>query len=122
SLCEERRRLSREVARSLDQIIARRQMESYLQDKYVTNREGRMVIPVKSGNQHDVKGLIHDASQTKQTVFMEPEEVIPLNNRLREVQIQIQDEIMRILTELSHYLARFYTNFINADDSLKMTV
>ena len=118
SLCEERRRLSRDIARTLDQIIARRQMENYLQDKYVTNREGRMVIPVKSGNQHDVKGLIHDASQTKQTVFMEPEEVVPLNNRLREVQIQIQDEIIKILTELSHHLARFHNSFVNADETL----
>ena len=65
-LCEERRRLTRDIARHLDQIVASRKMESLLQDKYVTNREGRMVIPVKSGSQHDVKGLIHDASQTKQ--------------------------------------------------------
>jgi len=118
ALCEERRKLGREISRLLDEIVARRQMETYLQDKYVTNREGRMVIPVKSGNQHDVKGLIHDASQSKQTVFMEPEEVVPLNNRLREVQIQIQDEIARILMELSQYLARFLTHFLNADSSL----
>jgi DNA mismatch repair protein MutS2 len=118
SLCEERRRLSREISRTLDQIVQRRKMEPLLQDKYVTNREGRMVIPVKSGSQHDVKGLIHDASQTKQTVFMEPEEVVPINNRLREVQIQIQDEIARILKELSEYLARFKTEFVNADQAL----
>jgi DNA mismatch repair protein MutS2 len=74
------------------------------------------VIPVKSGNQHDVKGLIHDASQSKQTVFMEPDEVIPLNNRLREVQIAIQEEIARILMELSQYLARFQTAFQNSDE------
>ncbi|MDZ4677853.1 MAG: Smr/MutS family protein [Oligoflexia bacterium] len=118
SLCEERRRLGREISKTLDQIVARRQMENILQDKYVTNREGRMVIPVKSGSQHDVKGLIHDASQTKQTVFMEPDEVIPMNNRLREVQIHIAEEIYRILKELSQYLTRFVTSFINADHSL----
>lgn len=118
SLCEEKRRLAREISRTLDQIVARRKMEPLLQDKYVTNREGRMVIPVKSGSQHDVKGLIHDASQTKQTVFMEPEEVVPINNRLREVQIQIQEEIIRILRELSDYLARFKTEFTNADQAL----
>jgi DNA mismatch repair protein MutS2 len=118
SLCDERRRLTREIARTLDQIVMSRKMETILQDRYVTNREGRMVIPVKSGSQHDVKGLIHDASQTKQTVFMEPEEVVPLNNRLREVQIQIQEEIIRILKELSDYLGRFLTPFQNADAAI----
>jgi DNA mismatch repair protein MutS2 len=118
SLCEERRRLSREITRTLDQIVASRRMEPVLQDKYVTNREGRMVIPVKSGNQHDVKGLIHDSSQTKQTVFIEPEEVVPINNRLREVQMAIQEEIARILKELSQYLSRFHTAFANADKAL----
>ena len=54
SLCDERRKLSRDVARTLDQIVKRQQMENVLQDRYVTNREGRMVIPVKSGSQHDV--------------------------------------------------------------------
>jgi DNA mismatch repair protein MutS2 len=118
SLCEERRRLAREISRTLDQIVLSRKMETVLQDKYVTNREGRMVIPVKSGNQHDVKGLIHDSSQTKQTVFMEPEEVVPINNRLREVQILIQEEIARILKDLSQYLSRFHIAFQNADYAL----
>jgi DNA mismatch repair protein MutS2 len=118
SLCDERRKLSREVARTLDQIVKRNQLENILQDRYVTNREGRLVIPVKSGNQHDIKGLIHDASQTKQTVFMEPEEVIPINNRLRELQNLIQEEIYRILKELSQYLVRSIVTFKNADLAL----
>ncbi|MCC6276573.1 MAG: Smr/MutS family protein [Oligoflexia bacterium] len=118
ALCDERRRLKRDISKTLDQVISKRQMEAYLQDRYVTNREGRMVIPVKSGSQHDVKGLIHDASQTKQTVFIEPEEVVPLNNKLRETQILIEAEILRILKELSDYLGRHLTLFKNATESM----
>src|SRR5690606_1889493 len=81
------------------------QMENLLQDKYVTTREGRWVLPVKSGMQHHMPGVIHGTSQTKQTVFMEPEKVIPINNRLRQIEVEIDDEIERLLTELSHYLA-----------------
>jgi DNA mismatch repair protein MutS2 len=118
TFCDERRRLNREVAKTLDLIVRKQQLESVLQDKYVTTREGRLVIPVKSGSQHDLKGLIHDRSQTKQTVFMEPEEVVPLNNKLREIHNQIQEEIYRILKELSEYLSRFNRSFWNADEAL----
>ena len=47
----------------------------------MTNREGRWVLPVRSGKQHSFEGIIHASSQSKQTVFMEPKEIIPLNNR-----------------------------------------
>lgn len=114
SLLRESRDLKSQITKTMDQIVARRQMEPVLQDKYVTNRDGRMVIPVKSGNQHDIKGIIHDASHSKMTVFMEPQEVIPMNNRLREVQILIQEEIERILAELSRYLSSHLVSFENA--------
>jgi DNA mismatch repair protein MutS2 len=54
--------------------------------------------------QHNFEGIIHDASQTKQTVFMEPQEVVSINNEIREIEIKIEKEIEKLLTELSHYL------------------
>ncbi len=79
-------------------------MEPVLQDRYVTNREGRWVLPINSGKQGQFDGIIHASSQTKQTVFMEPKEIIPLNNRLRQVEVDIEEEVERLLTELSQYL------------------
>ncbi|MFS4460616.1 endonuclease MutS2 [Bdellovibrio sp. HCB2-146] len=104
-LYKEKERLAREVQSTLDRLVRDHQMENVLQDKYVTTREGRWVLPVRSGMQHHLPGVIHGSSQTKQTVFMEPEKVIPANNRLRQIEVEIEDEIERLLTELSHYLS-----------------
>jgi DNA mismatch repair protein MutS2 len=66
---------------------------------------------IKSGMQHSLQGVIHGSSQTKQTVYMEPEAVIPMNNRLREIEVEIEEEIERLLTELSIYLSRHASEF-----------
>ncbi|KHD89312.1 MAG: DNA mismatch repair protein [Bdellovibrio sp. ArHS] len=104
-LYKEKERLAREVQTTLDRLVKAHQMENVLQDKYVTTRDGRWVLPVRSGMQHHLPGVIHGSSQTKQTVFMEPESVIPTNNRLRQIEVEIEDEIERLLTELSRYLS-----------------
>lgn len=104
-LYREKERLAREVQTSLDRLVHAHQMENVLQDKYVTTRDGRWVLPVRSGMQHHLPGVIHGSSQTKQTVFIEPETVIPTNNRLRQIEVEIEDEIERLLTELSRYLS-----------------
>lgn len=105
NLFREKEKLEREVQGSLDRLVKDHQMENNLQDKYVTTRDGRWVLPVKGGMQRYVPGVIHGSSQTKQTVFIEPEKVIPLNNRLRQVEVEIEDEIERLLVELSKYLS-----------------
>ncbi|MBV2167580.1 MAG: Smr/MutS family protein [Bdellovibrio sp.] len=104
-LYREKERLAREVQGTLDRLVKDHQMENVLQDKYVTTRDGRWVLPVRSGMQHHLPGVIHGSSQTKQTVFIEPEKVIPANNRLRQIEVEIEDEIERLLTELSSYLS-----------------
>lgn len=103
-LYQEKTLVVRQVQSTLDKLIHKHEMEPVLQDRYVTNRDGRWVLPVKSGKQHDFSGLIHASSQSKQTVFMEPQEIVPMNNRLREVEVEIESEIERLLTQLSDYL------------------
>ncbi len=110
-LIQEKDKLRREVEQSLDRLVKDHQMENYLQEKYFTSREGRMVLPVRSGMQHFVSGVIHASSQTKQTVYMEPEKVIPLNNRLRQIEVEIEEEIERLLEEISRYLFHLTPEF-----------
>ncbi|MBL7545907.1 MAG: Smr/MutS family protein [Bdellovibrionaceae bacterium] len=110
-LYNEKNRLRNELENQLDRLVKDFQMESYLQEKYVTLREGRLVIPVKSGMQHYVPGVIHASSQTKQTVYIEPEKVIPLNNRLRQIDVEIEEEIDRLLEEISKYLFHKINDF-----------
>ncbi len=103
-LFNEKNQVVRQTQGILDRLIRQHEMEPVLQDRYVTNREGRWVLPVRSGKQHSFEGIIHASSQSKQTVFMEPKEIIPLNNRLRQIEVDIEEEIERLLKQLSEYL------------------
>jgi DNA mismatch repair protein MutS2 len=76
----------------------------YLQDGIVTVRGDRYVLPVKAEYKRSVRGFIHDRSATGATVFIEPEEVLEMNNELRSLKLDEQEEIERILSELSHAL------------------
>lgn len=104
ALFNEKNQIVRQTQSVLDRLIRQHEMEPILQERYVTNREGRWVLPVRSGKQHAFEGIIHASSQTKQTVFMEPKEIIPLNNRLRQIEVDIEEEIERLLRQLSEYL------------------
>ncbi len=110
-LHNEKEKLAREVQQNLDRLVKDHNMENLLQEKFVTTREGRWVLPIKSGMQHFMPGVIHASSQTKQTVYMEPDKVIPLNNRLRQIDVEIDDEIERLLNELSRYLSKLALDF-----------
>ncbi len=104
-LSKEKESLARQIHNHMDKLVTDHKIEHMLQEKYVTTREGRWVIPVKGGMQHFVPGVIHASSHTKQTVFMEPEAIIPMNNRVRQIEGEIDLEIDRLLAEVSEYLA-----------------
>lgn len=73
----------------------------YLSDPIVTIRDDRYVIPVRAENKNKFGGVVHDQSASGQTLFIEPEAVVNLNNSLREAQMREQQEINRILAVLS---------------------
>ncbi|MCB9072728.1 MAG: Smr/MutS family protein [Bdellovibrionaceae bacterium] len=104
NLHNEKKNLTQKIQSSLNALVKSHDNENILQDKFVTNREGRWVIPVKSGMRHDLPGIIHATSASKQTVFMEPQAIVPLNNQLKQVEAEIDDEIDRLLNEISQYL------------------
>ena len=89
----------------------------HLRDTIVTMRNGRYVLPVKSENKNEIKGLVHDTSGTGATLFIEPMSVVEANNELRTLMGQEQTEIERILAEFSSDIANFgmqlYNNYKN---------
>lgn len=118
SLSKEKDSLSRQIQNQMDRLVKDHDIEHMLQERFVTTREGRWVIPVKGGMQHFVPGVIHASSQSKQTVYIEPEAIIPINNRLRHVEVEIEEEIERLLVEVSNYLTTQKTAFEKTEKEL----
>ena len=72
-----------------------------VQERIITVREGRSVIPIKADFKGQIKGLEHDRSSSGQTVFIEPLTILPLNNKMRELEVREREEIKKILLRLT---------------------
>jgi DNA mismatch repair protein MutS2 len=84
--------------------INRYLQNSAIQDPIVTMRDGRYVVPVRADRRGQLPGVVHDTSASGQTLFVEPMDVVELNNRWRELQSAERHEIERILTVLSQHV------------------
>lgn len=93
------KRLNEQIREKLNYYV--RSQSKYLQDGIVTMRGERYVVPVKSEFRGQIKGLIHDQSASGSTLFVEPVEVLEMNNDLRSAAIEEKLEIDRILGELT---------------------
>lgn len=90
---------------------------TYLQDAVVTMRNNRYCIPVKSEYKNQVPGMVHDQSSTGSTLFIEPAAIVSLNNEIKELSLKEQEEIERILADLSAQAAS-YTGEIEENERL----
>jgi len=89
------------IRSSLARFINGRDFDDVLMDKVITMRNGRFVVPVKQEQQSRFPGIVHDRSKGGATVFVEPQVIVDMNNKLREFELEEQAEIERILAELS---------------------
>jgi DNA mismatch repair protein MutS2 len=92
------------LRRRLDSLVAS-ELGNALQEPIITLRNGRYVVPVKAEARTRVKGIVHDASGSGATLFVEPLVVVELGNAWREAQVAEQEEVDRILDELSALVA-----------------
>ncbi len=110
--------LNNKIRQRLDSLLSDEKVLPYLQEKIITIRSNRYVIPVKSAYKSDVEGLVHDKSSTGSTLYIEPIELVKSNNELSELLIQEKQEIDRILMLLSSDVAKYSFEILNNQEAL----
>lgn len=106
------RELRQQIASATSSIngIMRRIIANGKKDGFFDNdtapsvRDGRLVLPVAPMHKRKVRGIVHDESASGKTIFIEPEEIVEANNRIRETEAEIRREIVRILTEITNMI------------------
>lgn len=95
------RETEKTIRSKVGELLSSADFVKHLQEAIYTTRDERIVFQVKSSDKSKVHGIVHDVSATNKTFYIEPECLVPLNNKLRETQSQIHAEHVRILTELT---------------------
>lgn len=93
--------VERELQRKVNSIFKRAQSEGWAADTEVSVRDNRLVIPILAEHKRKIAGLVHDESATGHVYYIEPTEILEMNNQLRELQIERKREVERILKAVS---------------------
>lgn len=96
-----------EIKDKLNYYVSSPKFDDALQDKVVTIRDGRYVLPVKSNKKSVLNGIIHDKSQSGNTIFIEPSAIVELNNQYADLELLEREEIRRVLDELSRMVESY---------------
>ncbi|MCB0730711.1 MAG: endonuclease MutS2, partial [Ignavibacteriae bacterium] len=107
------------ILKSVIEKILKGFSNAYLvQEEYVTQRDGRLVLPIKAEHKRHVKGFIHSESNTGQTVYIEPEETLDLNNEILSLSFAEKREIEKILKELTALIGKNSKQLQNALETI----
>jgi DNA mismatch repair protein MutS2 len=102
NLRQQIRETRQSLQEKLDAMLKSKNHQKFIQeDPFITEREGRYVIPVKVDFRKEIKGIVHDLSNTGATVFVEPWETVEMGNDMRQLVIEEKQEVARILASLS---------------------
>lgn len=96
--------LAMNIKRKFDELFNEPQFAKVFQEKIITERDGRSVVPVKADFKGQIKGIEHDRTSSGQTVFIEPLSIVALNNKNRELEIKEKEEIRKILLRITDYI------------------
>ena len=121
-LAEIRREMQRNlssIGRLLNGILRNAQAEGYVdKDTTPTMRDGRLVIPIPPSSKRRLRGIVHDESATGKTLYVEPAEVVEANNRIRELEGEERQEIIRILSSIANLIRPDIDNLLESYDFL----
>jgi len=104
NLRKNQRHLVGRVRKRLEEIVREREVAIFLQDDFITQRNGRWVIPVRMDSKGMVPGVVHDVSRSGETAFMEPIEIIGMVNELENLNAEEKAEQIRILKEITAWI------------------
>ena len=103
------------ISRRMSAILKRAQEEGIVEgDASVTVRDGKMLIPVNAANKRRISGFIYDESATGKTAYIEPAEVVELDNQIKELKFSEQREILRILLEFTEFMRPYIPDLLDA--------
>lgn len=109
------------MQRRLEKVWQQYKKQGFIKDDLgPTLRDGRMVLPVPSEHKRHVKGFIHDASSSGQTLYIEPEELLNANNELKNLDLKERQEIVKILTKVTNSIRPEIPSLKNANSYLGM--
>lgn len=94
------------IKAKLNDFVTSNRYQQYLRDFIVTIRNDRYVIPVKAENKSAIPGLVHDQSATGSTIYIEPFQIVEMNNELRELQLKEKKEVERILASFTYEISK----------------
>lgn len=97
--------LTAQLDRRMEELVNDVRYAPLLQDTYYTQRDDRYVLPVRTDGKGFIKGIVHGTSQSGATIFIEPEEIVDLNNKKRLAECEVADEERRIFIRLSGWIA-----------------
>ena len=106
------------INRALEEMMKREDLQSLFQEKLITIRNGRYVLPIKSEVKSQMEGIVHDHSHSKMTIFLEPMEVVDHNNELSLLLEDERQEERRILSRLTRQIGEFHQELLRDLETL----
>lgn len=102
----------------VNELLNSPEFSKHLQEQIYTTRDDRIVFQVRASSKSKVEGIMHDVSASNQTFYIEPKQIVALNNKIRELKSNIQTEIINILTELTRLIKKNIEEIKNTEKLL----
>ena len=103
-----------ELHQKAQRIISNKDLAPHIQDTIITQRDGRVVIPLRAESKGRIKGIIHDSSSSGATLFIEPESLVELNNKTRTLLLEERDEILSLMIMLTDHIKENHQDILKS--------
>ena len=106
------------LKKKVQELMNSNEFQKHLQENIYTLRDDRIVFQVKASSKSKIGGIVHDVSATNKTFYIEPSQIVPINNKIREIKSKIYAEIIRILTALSNEVRTEFESLLKTEETL----